>query len=185
MAEVEKLIKARDYCMKLANGIDPISDKSIPNDTVLNQLPLARLFFFLTNHLSDEIHSNSITSHKSKQKMPFLISRKSVSEIEITLSAIPISEFCKRVFAKATPSSKAFNYKWVTDWLLKTELMKLSETDGKRYPTESGTAIGIFQEQRMVQGKAYMATLYSKDAQQFLIDNMDSILAAQGYSILP
>jgi len=185
MAEVEKLIKARDYCMKLANGIDPISDKSIPSDTVLNQLPLARLFFFLTNHLSDEIQNNSVTPHKSKQKMPFLISRKSVGEIEISPSPIPISEFCKRVFAKAAPSSKTFNYKWVTDWLLKTELMKLSEIDGKRYPTESGSAIGIFQEQRMVQGKEYMATLYSKDAQQFLIDNIDSILAAQGYSILP
>ncbi len=185
MAELEKLIKARDYCMKLANGIDPISDKSIPNDTVLNQLPLARLFFFLTNHLSDEIQNISLPSHSSKHKMPFLITRKSVSEIEISLSPIPISEFCKRVFAKAAPSSKAFNYKWVTDWLVKTELMKLSEFDGKKYPTESGTAVGIFQEQRMVQGKEYMATLYNKDTQQFLVDNMDAILAAQGYSILP
>ena len=185
MAELERLIKARDYCMKLANGIDPISEKSIPNDTTLNQLPLARLFFFLTNHLNDEIQNVTSTSRKSKQKMPFLITREGLHQIELSLSPIPISEFCKRVFAKAAPSSKAFNYKWITDWLLKTNLMKLSEYDGKRYPTESGIAIGIFQEQRMVQGKEYMATLYNKEAQQFLIDNMDSILSAQGYSILP
>lgn len=187
MAELEKLIKAREYCQKLANGIDPISDNAMPSDCVLNQVQLARLFFYLSNHLTDEINNDQVPSIKTKQKQKqsFVITRSALEEVDLSDKPIPISEFSRRVDAKRELSSKAFSYKWPIAWLIKIELLKLSDVNEKKVPTESGIALGISQELRSIQGKEYWVTLYNKVAQRFLIDNMDAILAAQGYTILP
>lgn len=185
MTELEKLIKAREYCQKLANGIDPISNNAMPQDSVLNQVQLARFFFFLSSHLTDEINFDHTPSSKTKQKQRFIITRSALEEVDLSDKPIPISEFSRRVDAKREILSKSFSYKWPIAWLIKTELLKLTDVNEKKVPTESGIALGISQEIRSVQGKEYWVTLYNKAAQQFLIDNMDAILAAQGYTILP
>ena len=45
MTELEKMQRAKMYLDKLANGIDPISDREMPDDTVLNQVRLSRCLF--------------------------------------------------------------------------------------------------------------------------------------------
>lgn len=37
MTELEKMERAKMYLDKLANGIDPITDQELPDDTVLNK----------------------------------------------------------------------------------------------------------------------------------------------------
>ena len=46
MTELEKMERAKMYLDKLANGIDPITDQELPDDTVLNNVRLARCFFY-------------------------------------------------------------------------------------------------------------------------------------------
>lgn len=45
MNQLEMAKKAKDYMDKLAQGIDPISGETLPENDTLNQLPLARCFF--------------------------------------------------------------------------------------------------------------------------------------------
>ena len=184
MAEVEKLLKAKFYCEKLANGIDPISDKAMPFDTVLNQVQLARLFFFLTEYIGEELKPTR-KSRTSPSKLPFLICRADLSSVEISPYPISISEFSRRVNEHVQEESRQFSHNWPIEWLLTAGFLIMSESDSTKLPTDAGKKIGISNETRKGQYKEYRVTLYNKDAQQFLIDNMDSILAAQGYSILP
>ena len=44
MTELETMQRAKMYLDKLAQGIDPISGQEIPNDSVLNNVRLARCF---------------------------------------------------------------------------------------------------------------------------------------------
>ena len=48
MTELEKMQRAKMYLDKLANGIDPISDREMPDDTVLNQVRLSRCLFYVS-----------------------------------------------------------------------------------------------------------------------------------------
>lgn len=47
MSELEKLQKAQLYIEKLANGIDPISNDPIKDDSVLNNIKIARCLFYI------------------------------------------------------------------------------------------------------------------------------------------
>ena len=51
MTELEIMQRAKMYMEKLAQGIDPISDQEIPEDSVLNNVRLARCFFYVSGVL--------------------------------------------------------------------------------------------------------------------------------------
>ena len=45
MTELEIMQRAKMYMDKLAQGIDPITDEEVPEDSVLNNVRLAQCFF--------------------------------------------------------------------------------------------------------------------------------------------
>ena len=47
MTDLDIMQRAKVYMEKLAQGIDPISDQEIPEDSVLNNVRLARCFFYI------------------------------------------------------------------------------------------------------------------------------------------
>ncbi|MGN0610851.1 MAG: hypothetical protein ACI4JI_03615 [Ruminiclostridium sp.] len=70
-------------------------------------------------------------------------------------------------------------YKLITSWLI--NIGALVETEGpsgkKKEPTEQGKELGIYVERRTGLRGDYDVVLYNQDAQQFIIDNLDAILA--------
>ena len=67
----------------------------------------------------------------------------------------------------------------LTKWLLALGLIEevvVNETRIKR-PTESGREIGILLEERWGQRGSYYVVLYNRDAQQFIIDNIEAMLS--------
>ena len=184
MAEVEKLIVAKYYCEKLANGIDPISDKPVPSDSVLNHVKLVRFFYFLKEYLAEELSESSPKKPQKQRYESFLITREALSEVLLSSTPISISEFAKRVNQKIKPTSKLFTCRWATDWLVQAYLLSVSAIDDKKYPTEAGKKIGLSLEVRKRMSQEYSVVVYNKDAQQFLLDNMDAILDAQGYCVI-
>ena len=47
MTDLDIMQRAKVYMEKLVQGIDPISDQEIPEDSVLNNVRLARCFFYI------------------------------------------------------------------------------------------------------------------------------------------
>lgn len=55
MTELEVMQRAKMYMDKLAQGIDPITGNEMPEDSVLNQVRLARCFFYVSGVLQQVI----------------------------------------------------------------------------------------------------------------------------------
>lgn len=46
----------------------------------------------------------------------------------------------------------------------------------RKQPSVKGNSLGIFSEQRVGQYGTYEAVLYDRNAQQFIIDNLDAVI---------
>ena len=57
MNDLQTLQRAKLYMDKLSQGIDPISDTECPMDSVLNNVRLARCFFYVSGIL-DQVIAN-------------------------------------------------------------------------------------------------------------------------------
>ena len=55
MTELETMQRAKMYMDKLAQGIDPITDRELPEDSALNNVRLARCFFYVSDVLGQVI----------------------------------------------------------------------------------------------------------------------------------
>ena len=68
----------------------------------------------------------------------------------------------------------------ITKWLLRSGFLAETEkSNGKhsKVPTEEGRKLGIYTEIRTGQNGEYLAVLYDKKAQAFIIDNIEAILS--------
>ena len=48
MTELETMQRAKMYMDKLAQGIDPLTNQEVPEDSTLNNVRLARCFFLIS-----------------------------------------------------------------------------------------------------------------------------------------
>ena len=70
----ETMQRAKMYLDKLAQGIDPITNQEVPEDSVLNHVRLARCFFYVSNVLQDVINNGGVVGKTIKpQKISFSI----------------------------------------------------------------------------------------------------------------
>ncbi|HOG00159.1 MAG: hypothetical protein BWY35_02000 [Firmicutes bacterium ADurb.Bin248] len=182
MTERDKLERARMYIYKLANGIDPISDREMPEDAVLNQVRLSRCFFYVAEALDRYIRNyERLNREKAPKKEAFALTPEQWRSIEISEQPIPISIFAQRVNAALADENRVkFAYRWATDWLLEAGYLRIPPGAKGKLPTDAGQGLGIFTQARQSQNGPYTAVLYSREAQKFLLDNMDAMLARRG-----
>ncbi|MBE6948402.1 MAG: hypothetical protein E7456_00980 [Ruminococcaceae bacterium] len=67
----------------------------------------------------------------------------------------------------------------VTSWLVNTGMLRVeqkSDNSTVKRPTEHGVAIGISVEERVGVRGNYTAVIYNKNAQRFILDNLDAII---------
>ena len=93
---------------------------------------------------------------------------------------ISVSEIAKKINELADDNEmKTFSYKLITTFLIENGFLIEQETvDGKKVkvPTDKGMSIGISREERIGRSGQYHITVYDNDAQQFILDNLKSIL---------
>jgi len=179
MTELETMQRAKMYLDKLAQGIDPITNEEVPADSALNNLRLARCFFYVSGVLGQVIDNGGVVGGKPEQKA-FSITPEQQHKVQITQEPVRITQLLERIYAAVdNPQMKKPGSTKITNWLQeKGFLEKVTGGDGKskRLPTRNGTQLGI--SARMVQGQygEYQAVLYHASAQQFIVDNLPAIL---------
>lgn len=178
MTELETMQRAKLYMEKLAQGIDPISDQEIPEDSVLNNVRLARCFFYVSGIL-DQVIANG-GKVMSTPKKGFTITEEELRRVNPSRESIRITEFVELIMnAIGDPDRKRLNATTITNWLLeKGFLSKQTDPDGKakRLPTAMGERIGL--TVKLLEGKygVYQAVYYSEEAQRFLLDHLMEML---------
>ena len=175
MTDLEVMQRAKMYMDKLAQGIDPITGNEVPEDSLLNNVRLARCFFYVSGILQQVIDNGGCIRSKPK-KNDFVVTPQMMSRLAPSDRSLRISDFTEMLAAAADdPNTKRPGTTVITDWLLsKGFLEKIPNAEGKqqRVPTEVGRRIGMYTETRQGQYGEYLAVYYSPEAQRFLLDHL-------------
>ncbi len=183
MTELETMERAKMYIHKLANGIDPLTDQEMPDDTVLNQVRLSRCFFYVETLIDQAIEREIRGSRPRKKDLPpFSLTPEQKQQVVLSDEPVPISKFTAAVNAVVElDTMKKLKATSLTAWLVQKGLLQETVRNDRRYkePTATGKSMGITCEwkEAFSTGAHYMSILYSRAMQQFLLDNLDSVLA--------
>lgn len=179
MDERAKLMRAKMYIDKLANGINPIDDTLASDTDVINNVRVSRCLFYVSEVLESVIN-NGKTSDKKIKKTPFCLSVEKRNQFPISDVPLTVSEITNCLNSLADLElCKKMNVAHITSWLVDAGMLEIAmRFDGKnvKLPSPAGSEIGIFTEERTGQHGAYSVVLYDKNAQQFIIDNLDAII---------
>lgn len=180
MTELETLQRAKMYIDKMANGINPLDDKPVKDDDIINHVRISRCLFFVSDTLRKVIENGGTVSVPKVRKKDFEISVDEIEKFEFSETPIPVSEIAKRINELTdTENSKKFSHRMITDWLIKTEFLTEIETaegEKRKRPTQNGVNLGISVEERQGQRGIYHVVLYNKNAQKFITDNIFAII---------
>lgn len=179
MTELETVKRAKMYMDKLAQGIDPITDTDLPNDSALNNVRLARCFFYVSDILRQVIENGGHVG--AIKKTDFVITAAQLAGVQPSPAPIRISEFTELLMKHVDAVHvRKLSATKLTNWLThKGFLVKETSPDGKnrRVPTTAGRALGMTTQVRHGYDGEYMAVYYDVNAQQFLLDNLHGILS--------
>jgi hypothetical protein len=179
MTELENMRRAKMYMDKLARGIDPITNQEMEYDTVLNNVRLARCFFYVSDILAQVIDNGGIVGSKPK-KYPFSITREQLASVQVSKEPIRVTQLVDLITAAVNDSQMSkLSTTVITNWLLeKGFLEKQTSPEGKslRIPTYNGIMLGITMQTRQGQYGEYQAVFYNTQAQRFVLDNLFAML---------
>ena len=179
MTELETMQRAKMYIDKLARGIDPITNREIEEDSVLNNVRLARCFFYVSDILGQVIANGGVVSRKSKP-LNFSITQEQLARVQVSNYPVTVSKLIQNICAAVgDPQMKQFSATVITDWLLEKGFLEKdigSDGKSKRVPTENGRMIGLNMETRQGQHGMYQTVYYNTEAQQFVLDNLFAML---------
>ena len=184
MTDLEKIAYAKSFMDRLANGINPLTGQPAAENDVINNVRMSRCFFFVSDVLRQVIEAGGISKKVRRGNLPFRITPEELAMFNYSESPISISEIVKRINDLVEADNvKKLNYRQVSEWLLSIgALTEQTGPDGKskKFPTDAGNQIGITLERRRGMYGEYDVILYGKAAQEFIVDNMDSVLSFRG-----
>ena len=194
MTELEKIAHAKTYIEKLANGIDPRTDQAVPETDLINQVQISRCLFYVADVLrqiteagglpSQGAHPQKWTAQRNRpkpQKAPFQLDYEARKKFPYSDVPLTISDITLRInMLIDSEQMTKLSYKSILAWLVETGfLLQISNAEGKiiRKPAEAGEKVGISLDYRQGPEGPYTVVMYSREAQELIIDHLDAILA--------
>ena len=179
MTELETMQRAKMYLDKLAQGIDPITNQEVPEDSVLNNVRLARCFFYVSDVLGKVIDNGGVIGGKPKLQA-FTISADQLARVQISQEPVRVTQLVDMISEAVDNSQmKKLSTTTITNWLMERGFLeKQIGADGKsrRVPTQNGLMLGLSTETRQGQYGEYQAVFYNAAAQQFVLDHLPDML---------
>ncbi len=181
MTELEKIEYTKTFIDKLANGINPIDNTPIPDNDIMNNVRLSRCMFYVSDILRRVIENGGTERPRRIEKVPFSLTSEQLAAYSFPEYPISVSEISKRIFALAENDAMTkLTHRNITSWLLSIGMLgETTNSQGKKkkYPTDNGKSLGISYERRIGAQGEYDVILYNKPAQQFILDNLEAIIA--------
>lgn len=177
----EELFELRYYANCMENGIDPTSGLVFPEDTVMNCKKIKSYNGKVRELLDSLIVAIENDGKKTNnRKIPFFISSKEKDKFQYSAKPVSISEFCHQINDILLPGMTRLIAKEITHGLEKLgylETKPLGEDKNYKCVTDKGKAIGIIEENKVnLYGNRYSVNLYTRDAQEFVLRNLEKIL---------
>ncbi len=179
MNDNQKLLKAKSYLDKLANGINPVTNEIVPESDTINNIHISRCLFYISDVLRNVIEGNVSSPKKKSSKAPFSITAQQLAGYPFTNEPITVTEITKNINALIDADEmKGLKTTSITNWLIEIGFLEyITDEKGKnhKFPTEKGTQLGILTQERLGMYGTYKVVLYNSNAQQFILDNIDAI----------
>ncbi len=190
--ELDTMKHAKEYIDKLANGIDPFTDKPVPDDDIVNNVKLSRCFFYISGILEKVIENGGeVTSEKTvevikpQKRGAVVITDEVRARFKCFINEVSLSTFTDMI-NKHLDSDVSVKLKStaIADWLTVIGMIDCEELPSgklKRVPTENGISEGIRLNEYFTDGGFLRyAIMLSPAAQQFVLDNIDAIAEMNG-----
>lgn len=176
MTDIEIIARAQMYLEKLANGIDPLTNKELAENDVVNNVRISRCLHYVTGILKQITTTGSFEIQKSE----FTLSARQLERFAYSQTPLTVSEITKRLNELADPLQyNTLKNGVITEWLTESGMLTnvVINNKSKKRVTNNGRNIGIISEQRVnQQGSTYEAILYNLNAQHFIIDNIHAVI---------
>ncbi len=195
MTELEKIAYAKSFIDKLASGINPLDDTPIPDDDIANNVRLSRCFFYVSAILQKEIdrERRKLPKKKKTEKLPFSITPEQIQQFKYSTYPISVSAMGKKInwLVREEIEEKRmekFSYRKINYWLHDIGMIEWREWENgksKRFPTPEGEAIGLIWQIWENYGRKSPVIYLTEEAQHFIIDNIEAVMAAEKGSISP
>lgn len=181
LTDNNKLQTAKDWILKLANGINPLDDSQIKDDDIVNNVHISRCLFFAAEIIGSSIQKNA--KKEKDNKLEFNISTEDLNKVYIS-EKTGISNFVKEINKLIPDNMKPISYTKILAWLVSNGYMEevIKEDGGKtKLPTEAGRAIGISTEMRDGSNGRFLFVVYNANAQRFILDNIYAIIETESH----
>lgn len=176
--DLNKLDVSIEYIKRMAEGRNPINNVVLENDSVLNNPNVIRCFYFIEDVLKQVKEVDGKIGNKKRKKVFPLDHLKNYSYRR----DLSITHFVDQINEELDGEQyKKLSYPKITGWLKAMGYLDVIEdiewNEKKTIPSEKGRILGIYTEEReSTYGRKYLAVIYDRNAQQFIIDNMENIL---------
>ena len=175
MNDRNKSIIAKDWILKLANGINPLDGSAIPDGDIVNNVHISRCLFYVSELLGTyQIMSNKRSKAYENE---FYIKLEDIEKVTI-VERTGIASFVREINKLIPDNTRPISYGKILNWLMANGYLEEVEVDnfGKRKnPTASGSAVGISAGLREGTNGQYWAVEYNSNAQRFILSNINAI----------
>lgn len=182
--DAKKLDTAILYLQRIADGNNPINNMPAEEDSVLNNPNVIRCMYFVKEVLEEVKRNDGFVGRKPKKSEKAEFPMESLESFTYQEDK-PITRFVEQINSAIDENRfQKISYKPIQDWLKLNEFLeeKVFEEFGKSFnvPTEKGQQLGIRYEMRKsMRGVNYIATVYGKNAQEYLVKNLVKIIAGE------
>lgn len=175
----QKLDKAIIYVDRIANGFNPVNNRLVENDSVLNNPNVIRCMYFIKDVLKEVQKNGGVIGKKVKvQKDPFdfqiLDKFTYIEDKSITKILRQIEEYVEN------PNMEHINCRKITTWLKENNYIVRDKIEQLgivgSIVTDKGKNIGMYNEVKTINDRTYLAVIYDKNAQEFIVRHLKDIL---------
>lgn len=180
MTELDKMKRAEMYIKKMAEGINPLTDEPACDDDMINNVRISHCLYYVSDILRQVIANGGVVGSKPSGSTPFFLTDEQRAQLVPFDRPAVASEIVKKINdLTAENNCRKFNIRWISEYFISLGMLELYGSS--RIPTESGAGFGIISENRTSPSRGdYTVNLYSPEAQQFIIDNIDAIVDFSG-----
>ena len=172
---IELLKRAKDYIDDMSNGIDPITKNKVSKDDLINNPRISKCLFYVGCILNDYL----VKETKKIPKPKFYLTNEEKKKFTYNGDLI-VSSLAKKISnLKTNENMRSLKCTSITNWLLSLGYLKVVMQGGKnrKLPTQIGKNLGLYSQVRLGYRGKYEVVLYNKDAQLFIMENIDKIIS--------
>lgn len=176
--DINLVSHAKDYIDDLAKGVNPFTKEEVNENDIVNNVKISRCLFYVSEILGEVIANGGVNKSSKPKQIDFNIDSIDADSIEISDAPVTVSIIAQRINAVKPENMKKLKVTAITNWLVSINMLEVITINNKNIKkvTASGKALGLTEEERLGQYGRYFAVTYNKNAQQFVIDNLNSII---------